>query len=313
MPSITCIAKLEEAHRPRLDTYIAKTLRILSRSQIKTRNLTALSNGKKVKLSYTLSGGELLELNWDDAPPSIVVPENIPLDVLYEDGRVIVVNKPQGMVVHPAAGNFTGTLMNALAYRRGGVPTSGARSFIVHRLDKDTSGVIICAYDEDALRFLASQFKSRTVKKTYYAVVKGRPKEPEGRIKTFICRDKKDRKKFTVSQANGKLAVTHYRALKPVCLDFAGNAAYTLLALSPKTGRTHQLRVHLRHIGCPIAGDPLYGAVSKDFPALMLHAARLRIMLPGAESPLCFSAPFPSRFREALKTEKTTRHNATSP
>jgi 23S rRNA pseudouridine1911/1915/1917 synthase len=288
----------------RLDRYVAEELKLLTRSQLKTKLLGARINGKPVKLSRAVKPGDLLELSWAEPEPLDLIPEDIPLRILYEDHRVVVINKAQGMVVHPGAGNRTGTLANALLFRRRGYAGSNTvgtvpgnfRPGIVHRLDKDTSGVIIAAYDDSALAFLADQFKARTVKKTYAAIVQGTPKELRGIIEAPIVRDSRDRKRFTVSAGRGKSALTRYRVIR----SWGG---YSLLLLRPRTGRTHQLRVHLRHLGHPILGDPVYGAADKRFPlgTLMLHAWALSITLPGQEAPSTFKAPLPERFREIIR------------
>jgi 23S rRNA pseudouridine1911/1915/1917 synthase len=290
----------------RLDRYVAEELKLLTRSQLKTRLLGARVNGKTVKLSRSVKPGDRLELLWADPEPPALLSENIPLDILYEDERVVVVNKAQGMVVHPGAGNHSGTMANALLYRRlgrAGLPCDGSpgsvpgncRPGIVHRLDKDTSGVIIASYDDAALAFLSDQFKARTVRKTYAAIVLGTPREAAGIIDTRIVRDSRDRKRFAVSADRGKSALTRYRRIRSW-------GAYSLLLLRPRTGRTHQLRVHLRHLGHPILGDPVYGAPDKRFPraTLMLHARTLVITLPGRDTPSLFKASLPARFRELI-------------
>ncbi|GHU88760.1 pseudouridine synthase [Spirochaetia bacterium] len=287
----------------RLDRYISEQLGLLSRSQIKTRSMEACLNGKAVKLSRIVKPGDSLELFWADPESTDLLPEDIPLKVIYEDSRVIVVDKAQGMVVHPGAGNYSGTLANALLFRRlqrqgGDQGNGGIRPGIVHRLDKDTSGVMIAAWDDEALAFLADQFKRRCVRKTYAAIVQGVPKETSGRIETMISRDSRDRKRFAVSPNKGKSALTLYRVIR----SWKG---HSLVLLRPRTGRTHQLRVHMRYIGHPILGDPIYGFVDPLFldAALMLHARSLSITLPdtqdtGAlmESPVTFKAPLPDRF-----------------
>jgi 23S rRNA pseudouridine1911/1915/1917 synthase len=285
----------------RLDRYVAEGLKLLTRSQLKTKLLDAKLNGKPVKLSRLVKPGDRLELAWADPEPLTLLPEDIPLDILYEDDRVVVLNKAQGMVVHPGAGNRHGTLANALLYRRlnRGSPLSAGlpdacRPGIVHRLDKDTSGVIIASYDDAALAFLADQFKARTVKKTYAAIVRGIPREKAGLINTCIVRDRRDRKRFAVSTVQGKSALTRYRVIR------SWGGAYSLLALRPRTGRTHQLRVHLRHLGCPVLGDGVYGLPDRQFSkaTLMLHARTLAITLPGRDVPSLFKAPLPARFRD---------------
>jgi 23S rRNA pseudouridine1911/1915/1917 synthase len=284
----------------RLDRYVAEELKILTRSQLKTKLLSARLNGKPVKLSRPVKSGDLLDLSWADPEPLNLAPENLPLNILYEDARVVVIDKAQGMVVHPGAGNRSGTLANALLYRRqsripGKAADSSFRPGIVHRLDKDTSGVIIAAYDDAALAFLADQFKARSVKKTYGAIVQGTPRATEGIITTRIIRDSRDRKRFTVSPDRGKPALTCYRVIRSW-------GAYSLILLQPRTGRTHQLRVHLRHLGHPILGDPIYGVPDKRFPkaTLMLHARTLSVTLPEEEAPSLFKAPLPHRFRDSI-------------
>ena len=287
----------------RLDRFVAEHLALLTRSQIKTRGLVSRVNGKPAKLSRLLVTGDLLQIEWNDPEPSELEAQDLPLKVLYEDDRVVVLDKAQGMVVHPGAGNRSGTLANALLFRRrsrAAVPPApeitGFRPGIVHRLDKDTSGAIIAAYDDGALAFLSDQFKARTTKKTYLAVVVGSPPAERGSVSTLITRDPRDRKRFTVSERAGKPALTHYRVI-------ARYAGYAFIALRPKTGRTHQLRVHLRQLGCPILGDPIYGRKDPLFPkaTLMLHAFRLCILLPGAYAPATFTAPVPERFRKTLR------------
>jgi 23S rRNA pseudouridine1911/1915/1917 synthase len=286
----------------RLDRYVAENLKLLSRSQIKARHLEAKINGKKVKVSRPVREGDLLELFWDDRPREDLVPEDLPLDILYEDSRVVVVNKAQGMVVHPGAGNPRGTLANALLYRRQkkealGPISPGLRTGIVHRLDKDTSGVIIAAWDDEALEFLASQFRTRTVKKVYAAIVRGCPRASSGLVESPIIRDPRDRKKFALARDKGKSALTFFRLIRSW-------DSHSLLLVRPKTGRTHQIRLHLRSLGHPILGDPLYGAADSRFPraALMLHAKSLSIVLPGAEEKSLFKTPLPSRFREIFRS-----------
>jgi 23S rRNA pseudouridine1911/1915/1917 synthase len=301
MPGYSCTVEAGFEGR-RLDLYVAEDLKLLRRSQLKTRLLWAKLNGRPVKLSRAIKAGDILELAWADPEPPNLIPEDIALDLLYEDRRVAVINKAQGMVVHPGAGNPRGTLANALLHRRlnalrssSPAPGPSSRPGIVHRLDKDTSGVIIASYDDEALAFLSDQFKERTVKKTYTAIVRSCPREAFGVVETRIARDSRDRKRFAVSTDRGKIALTRYRVIRSW-------GAYSLLALRPRTGRTHQLRVHLRHLGCPILGDSLYGIPDKRFPraTLMLHARTLSITLPDHDSPSLFKAPLPERFRQFI-------------
>jgi 23S rRNA pseudouridine1911/1915/1917 synthase len=298
MPSITHIINDKVSPNLRLDRYVSEYLRLLSRSQIKARNLKVKINGKDVKLSRTVKQNDTLELFWEDSPPQNIIPQDIPLEIVYEDERCVVINKAQGMVVHPGAGNRQETMANALCFRRLNKKSgnlSGLRPGIVHRLDKETSGVIIAAYDEDSHAFLAQQFKLRKVRKTYIALICGVPKEETGRIETFIARDQKDRKRFTVSAA-GKAAVTFYKVIKSW-------ENYSLVMLRPKTGRTHQLRVHMRYLKLPILGDRVYGYDDKKFPdvSLMLHSKSLEITLPGESQPRLFSSQIPERFKAVIE------------
>ncbi|MDR1929713.1 MAG: RluA family pseudouridine synthase [Treponema sp.] len=292
----------------RLDRYASENLKLLSRSQMKNRLVKIRVNGRDVKPSRLVKTGDMLELSWLPQGEETIEAEDIPLDLLYEDNRVVVVNKKQGMVVHPGAGNRRGTLANALLFRRtllrpGEDGVYGQRTGIVHRLDKDTSGVIIAAYDDEALAFLSNQFKERTIGKRYAALVKGRPAETRGKIGGLIFRDPRDRKKFSSSpllpgfpEPKGRNSLSFYRVIKSW-------DAYSLLLVRPRTGRTHQIRVHLKSIGTPILGDPLYGSRDGRFPGatLMLHSLSLSITLPGEDFPRRFTAPLPERMKGIIR------------
>ena len=306
MPSLDCCIEEVVPSGLRLDRYAAEYLHILSRSQIKARKLECTVNGKKAKLSSPVKQGDRLQLFWNEPVIPELIPERIALDILYEDDRIVVINKPQGMVVHPGAGNYRGTLANALYYRqleRGGIFQESLRPGIVHRLDKDTSGLIIAAYTEKAHAFLSDQFKARSVKKTYIAVVKGVPKDQKGRIETYIARSPNDRKRFAVA-GKGRLSLTFYSLIKTW-------QTHSLLMLRPKTGRTHQIRVHLHYLGHPIIGDSLYGSGDSLFPhaTLMLHAKSLEIALPDSEEKRKFNSPLPERFTGMIqRLENKSRH-----
>lgn len=312
----------------RADKYLSEILKVMSRSQLKARGARLFCNDKEVKLSHRLRGGELLRLEWTEAPSEEIVPEPLPLNILYHDGDVFVIDKPQGMVTHPGAGNWRGTLANGVLWLEradaAACPESAPppRAGIVHRLDKDTSGVIIVARTAFAHEFLCRQFRERQAHKEYYAIVMGVPPATKGRIDTWLARSPRDRKKFAVSQpGRGKHALTLY-TVRAVWSLYASTAetgsrghacaahhgfsrrprTYSLLALYPKTGRTHQLRVHCAHIGCPILGDPIYAKKDPIFPdaTLMLHARRLKISLPSRSAPSIFKASLPERFNNII-------------
>lgn len=280
----------------RLDVYISDYLKLFTRSQIKAKNLSAKLNKHSAKLSSKVKIGDFLELTWQD---NIVYfeKEEIALEILFENNDVWVINKPQGMAVHPGAGRKNGTLANALAYKLGTDNEFGEseRPGIVHRLDMDTSGVIVCAKNEKSHQFLAEQFKSRTTKKRYMAIVAGHITPITGIVDNYIDRSRKNRRVYTCGddEMRGRRAVTGYRVLK----SFEGK---DLILFKPYTGRTHQLRVHAKHLNNPIIGDVLYNNKIKDGETLMLHAWKLEILLPNEEVPRVFCAKVPHRFYESL-------------
>ena len=240
----------------RLDKYLSESTEF-SRSFIAklVDGGQVLVGGNPAKASLKLSIGDIICLEVPEAAPAEAVPENIPLDIVYEDNCMLVVNKPQGMVVHPAAGNPSGTLVNALLYHCGD-SLSGiggvARPGILHRIDKDTSGLLMVAKTDKAHISLAEQIKEHSLTRKYNALVHGHFKDPEGMVEGPIGRSPKDRKKMCINYDNGRDAVTHYKVLK----EFE---KYTLLELRLETGRTHQIRVHMASIGHPVACDPVYG------------------------------------------------------
>ena len=306
MPSFKMVVDDRVATKMRLDKYVSSLPDGMNRSKLKS-GLTALFlNGKPAKLSSKVARGDEIVLEWEDSLPTDIAPEPIPLAILYEDNQVTVVNKKQGMVTHPAAGNWSGTLVNALLFHwaRQAIALGEEKSIrpgIVHRLDKDTSGVIITAKNEYAEDWLHRQFTTRKkLSKLYIAICTGVPKEAAGTIETQIIRDPSDRKRFkaVTGAGRGKYACTHYKVI-------AVYGSYSLFVLRLKTGRTHQIRVHLKHIGCPILGDPIYGRKTAGTPfagaTLMLHAYILKICLPGASEPTVFKAPVPTRFRVVMK------------
>ncbi len=296
---------VDSAEAVRLDKYISEQCGLLTRSQLKTRLVRARVNGTEVKLSRLVKPGDRYELALTDEPDQSEHAEHIPLSIVFQNDRVVVVDKAQGMVSHPAHGNWNGTLANALLglaeTRAAGAGASAVkppmRAGIVHRLDKDTSGVIIAARDADAQEFLSAQFRSRRTEKTYWAIVMGKPRTDSGTVDTWLARDSRDRKRFAVSADGvGKRALSGYKLVWSA-------GGYSLLSLRLFTGRTHQLRVHCKHLGCPILGDPLYGKLDKRFPdaTLMLHAMELKICLPEETQMRAFHAPLPERFVQVLE------------
>jgi 23S rRNA pseudouridine1911/1915/1917 synthase len=287
----------------RVDVFIAEHLGLFSRSQVKARVTSITVNGVSARLSRRLSVGDIVSLAWEDPPSSQLEPQDIPLAVMFQNEDATVVDKPQGMVVHPGSGNHSGTLVNALLFhdRRlaEGFASGTPRPGIVHRLDKDTSGVIVVARNARAHEALAAQFRDRSARKRYLAIVCGRLPAAEGRIATRLARDPRNRKRFACTASGGRIAITRYRVLR--CFERAAEA-WSLVLLAPRTGRTHQLRVHLRHLGAPILGDPIYGKPCPRFPGatLMLHARSLAIRLPGEADVRTFVSPLPERFEQVL-------------
>lgn len=289
----------------RLDKYASDTLGLFPRTQYERRQVGVTLAGKAVKPSLKLVGGEALVIEWDDLPEATFGAEDIALDVLYEDDAVVVVNKPRGMVVHPAHGNWSGTLVQGLLHRVKDLADNfedeegnEVRPGIVHRLDKDTSGVLITAKTPAALEFLSAQFRDRSTVKTYYAVLKGQPKQNQGVVEGWLGRDPKNRQRFAaVGPSQGKPAVTAWTVV-------ARSAGHCLVKFRPHTGRTHQLRVHSLVLGCPILGDPIYARTDPKAPQapLMLHAAALSIELPEGRGRREFTAPLPPEFREVLES-----------
>ncbi|MBQ5781724.1 MAG: RluA family pseudouridine synthase [Spirochaetaceae bacterium] len=289
----------------RLDACIAQKLGI-TRNQIKNRLISATINGKAAKLSKSVELNDEITVELQDEEATDIVAENIPLKIIFEDKDVIVVDKQQGMVVHPGCGNYGGTLVNALAFYLGNAEefeNKKCRPFIVHRLDKDTSGLIICAKNVAAQEFLQEQFRNRKVKKTYVAILKGILPQSQGEIKNYISRHSTQRKKFACNnEGKGKFAHSLFRTVKTFSVEKSGKADhYSLVKVRIKTGRTHQIRVHMKSLNCPILGDVIYGRSDENFPkaALMLHAYKLKIQLPDGEVKT-FRSPLPQRFKDVM-------------
>lgn len=297
--------------KERVDRYVASVLVDISRSLIGDERTILTINGKEVKKSKLVNNQDVVTITWHDDLFKDIVGQNIPLNVLYEDDSVLVINKASGMVVHPGAGNPDQTLVNALVHRYGpefmaldedesdiddDEEINSLRPGIVHRLDKDTSGVMVVARTRKAQNELARQFREHTVDKYYIAIVKGRMHARRGKIITGICRNPKNRKRFSVcDQGKGKYAETHYLVLKQY-------PDYALVRIRILTGRTHQIRVHMKSIGHPVLGDVLYGGIDKNFTdcQLMLHAFQLTFCHPESSESVRFRAPLPKRFKTIL-------------
>jgi 23S rRNA pseudouridine1911/1915/1917 synthase len=295
---IRLIAKIPDS---RLDQILSANVKDLSRSRLQklVREGQVQVNGVIItKPSYRLDGNEVIELQIPPKKPTALEPEPIPLDILFENKDLIVINKPAGMVVHPSAGHDTGTLVHAVLAHAPDIQGIGGeqRPGVVHRLDKDTSGLILMAKNDAAFYALQKQFTERTVHKTYVALVDGTPPTPSGRIEASIGRDPAHRKKMAVVSARkGRAAVSQYTILE----NFAN---HSLLEVHPITGRTHQIRLHLAFIGCPVVGDRVYGRKrpSLEIHRHFLHASKIRIILPGKREAMIFEAPLAEDLDEVL-------------
>jgi 23S rRNA pseudouridine1911/1915/1917 synthase len=285
----------------RLDVVIVAYLADLSRSQVQKliRNgSVSVDHSVVKKTGYRLDGGEDLQISIPEPTRTDLQPEAIPIDVVYEDQDLLVINKEPGIVVHPSVGHETGTLVQAVLAHAPDIRGIGdeGRPGVVHRLDKDTSGLIIFAKHDEAHQFLQGQFQDRQVKKVYYALTDSNPPTPSGKIDAPIGRDAKHRQKMAVvSQSRGREAVTTYHTHERFL-------EHSFLEARPETGRTHQIRVHLSFIDCPIVGDRVYGRNKPTLPAdrQMLHAGQLTIRLLGNEQPTTFKAPLPEDFESIL-------------
>ncbi|WP_164173380.1 RluA family pseudouridine synthase [Ruminococcus flavefaciens] len=287
----------------RIDKYISDNIAELTRSAVQglIEKGLVLAEGKAVSKNYKLRGGEEISVEIPEPEPMDTVPEDIPLDIVYEDDDLLVVNKPKGMVVHPAHGNYTGTLVNALLHHCGD-SLSGIngviRPGIVHRIDKNTSGLLIVAKNDASHLKLAEQIKEHSFTREYEAVACGYFKETEGTVDAPIGRHKTDRKKMCVTTENSRNAVTHYSVIK----QYGG---YAHVRLRLETGRTHQIRVHLSYIGHPVLGDDVYGKPYKGIEGQCLHARKIGFIHPTTGEYMEFVSDLPDYFVSILaKLEK---------
>ncbi len=291
------------AESARLDKILVGWLPNQSRSRLQNLIRAGFVQVNSVlvqKTGHSLQPGDKVRIELPPIEPGTLIAEEIPLDILFENSDLLVINKPAGMVVHPAAGHTSGTLAHAVLGHAVDLQGIGGeqRPGIVHRLDKDTSGIILVAKNDRAHRWLQEQFKQRKVQKIYLALVDGHPPTPQGRIEAPIARDPAHRKRMAVvPPGRGRDAVTEYKVIEHF-------SQHDLIEAAPLTGRTHQIRLHLAFIGCPVVGDAVYGRRKASLPLArhFLHAARLTIRLPGDQQPRTFVAALPRELEIALGT-----------
>jgi 23S rRNA pseudouridine1911/1915/1917 synthase len=302
------IFKVEASEPQRLDKFLVSCLPDSSRSKLQALILDGFVTVNQVtakKAGQTVESGDEIAVRFPPPQPSELIPEDIPLQVVFENEHLMVINKPAGMVVHPAAGHATGTLVHAAlahAPEMEGIGGEG-RPGVVHRLDKETSGLILLAKDDKTHRWLVEQFRLRKVRKVYLALVDGHPPTPQGRIEAAIGRDPSHRKQMAIVAENkGRDASSEYFTLERF-------PEHTLLEVHPHTGRTHQIRLHMAFIGCPIVGDKVYGHKKPTLPIErhFLHASRLTVSLPEEAAPRQFDAPLPPDLQQVLKTLRTEK------
>lgn len=295
------LLEVSEGEEGRLDKYLTDKLEDMTRSYLKkliSDDKAVLVNGNPAKPNYKLKPGDIIELAVPEPIELEIKAENIPLNIVYEDNDMLVVNKPQGMVVHPAAGNYTGTLVNALLYHCGD-SLSGIngekRPGIVHRIDKDTSGLLLVAKNDNAHQKLSSQIKEHSLTRAYKALVHGNIKQDSGRIDAPIGRHPSDRKKMTVTDKNSREAVTNFRVIERY-------GRYTFVECILETGRTHQIRVHMSKNGHPIVGDKTYGVKKEEFnlAGQLLHAYKVGFIHPVSGEYMEFVSELPDYYMNVL-------------
>ena len=299
--------QIETENGERIDKYLSNEMSGFSRSYIQKlmKDGHVYVNGKAVKANYKLAYDDMITVEIPDLVEPDIVPENIPLDILYEDDDILIVNKPKAMVVHPAAGHYSGTLVNALMYHCG-ESLSGIngvmRPGIVHRIDMDTTGSLLVCKNDQAHQKLAEQLKVHSIKRVYHAIVCGNLKEDSGTIDAPIGRHPVDRKKMSINYQNGREAVTHYQVLERF-------GDYTYISCRLETGRTHQIRVHMASIRHPLLGDTVYGPQKCPFKlqGQTLHAKILGITHPTTGEYMEFDAPLPEYFEDLLGRMRQNR------
>ncbi len=292
---------IEEAdENQRIDLYLSLIDDTLSRSYIQKliKEKMVFVNEKEIKNNYKTSKGDQIKLYLPKAKELDIIPENIPLDIIFEDKDIIIVNKPKGMVVHPAPGHPGGTLVNALLYHfKDNLSTINGvvRPGIVHRIDRDTTGILVVCKNDNSHKSISDQLKVHSITRKYHAIVYGRLKEDEGTINAPIGRHSVDRKKMAINQKNGRNAITHYKVLEYL-------NGFTYIECTLETGRTHQIRVHMASLYHPILGDTVYGPSNSPFSldGQTLHAKVLGIIHPTTGSYMEFEVPLPSYFSELL-------------
>lgn len=294
------LESVEEDEGIRIDRFLADELEDLSRSYIQKliKDEMILVNDKKIKSNYKLSSSDVININIPDPTVLEILPENIPLDIIYEDEDIILVNKPKGMVVHPAAGHYTGTLVNALMYhckdKLSGI-NGVLRPGIVHRIDMDTTGVLVACKNDRAHNSLAEQLSVHSITRKYEAICLNRFNESEGTVNAPIGRNPSDRKKMAINKLSGKYAVTHYRVLE-------NYRQHAHIECQLETGRTHQIRVHMASISHPLLGDEVYSNAKSQFKlqGQTLHAKVLGFIHPSSGKYVEYEAPLPQYFEQIL-------------
>lgn len=290
----------------RLDAYLNEIYEDISRAYLQKliKEGNVLVNNIEHKKNYILQVGDLIDVIIPEPVELKIVAEDIFIEIVYEDNYLAVVNKPRGMVVHPAPGNYNGTMVNALLYKLDSLSSINGviRPGIVHRIDKDTTGLLVVAKDDYTHQHLSNNIKEHKTERIYIALVHGNVKNNKGTIDLPIGRDERDRKKMAVSQKNSKEAITHFEVITRF-------NKYSLLKLQLETGRTHQIRVHLAHIGFPVVGDDLYGRKNNEFDihGQLLHAKKLAFIHPKYEKLMEFEVDLPEDFKKILKKLEITR------